>query len=129
MPSASSQKIAWPEPSAQPAPGWSEREALDCSLVMLSFAMARSLAAMVRRWLAAEPSGGHASDLMASLEELRGDVDLGSARLSRCMNGQAQLLQRVGALEQAGPDGPDLANLVDRLEGVETELALMRRSH
>jgi hypothetical protein len=95
---------------------------------MPSDAMARPLAAMVRRWLAANPSGGDASDLVASLEELRGDVDLGSARLSRCMNGQAQLLQRLGALEQAGPEGPDLADLADRLGRVEAELALLRRS-
>ena len=68
------------------------------------------------------------SDLVASLEELRGDLDLGSVRLSRCINDQAQLLQRLGALEQAGPEGPDLADLADRLGRVEAELALLRRS-
>ena len=57
-------------------PGARLREALDYCLVMPSDAMARPLAAMVRRWLAAEPSGGDASDLVASLEELRGDMDL-----------------------------------------------------
>ncbi len=87
--------------------------------------MTRPLAAMVRRWLAAEPSGGDASDLVASLEELRRDMDLCSARQSRCMNSQAQLLQRLGALEQASPECPDLA---DRLGRVEAELALLRRS-
>ena len=123
--------IRWPDRrpgAAARAPGGRLREALDYCLVMPSDAMARPLAAMVRRWLAANPSGGDASDLVASLEELRGDVDLGSARLSRCLNGQAQLLQRLGALEQAGPEGPDLADLADRLGRVEAELALLRRS-
>jgi hypothetical protein len=84
---------------------------------------------MMRRWLLdAEPSNGDASDLVASLEELRGDTDLCSARLSRCMNVQAQMLQRLGALEQACPKGPDLADLADRLVKVEAELALLRRS-
>ncbi len=96
--------------------------------MMPSDAMARPLAAMVRRWLAAKPSGGDASDLVASLEELRGDVDIGSARLSRCMDGQAHMLQRIGALEQAAPAGSDLADLADRLGKVEAELALLRRS-
>jgi len=65
----------------------------------------RTVAALLRSWieagLAAEPSGGDAPGLAASLEELRGTVELGSARLSRCMNGQAELLQRLGALEAA----------------------------
>jgi hypothetical protein len=65
----------------------------------------RTVAALLRSWieagLAAEPSGGDAPGLAASLEELRGTVELGAARLSRCMNGQAELLQRLGALEAA----------------------------
>jgi hypothetical protein len=68
-------------------------------------ASGRPVSGLVRQWieegLAAEPRGGEAPGLAASIEELRGDVELGSARLSRCMNGQAEMLQRLGALEAA----------------------------
>lgn len=89
---------------------------------MPSDAMARPLAAMVRRWLAADPSDGDASDLVASLEELRGDVELCSVRLSRCMNSQVVLLQRLGALEQqASAAASDLSDLSDRVRCLEGE--------
>ena len=92
----------------------------------------RPVAALVRRWieagLAAEPSGGDASGLAASLEELRGDVELGSARLSRCINGQAELLQRIGALERVGSAGPAAAgDLVERLEALEAAVAALQQ--
>lgn len=85
------------------------------------------LVGWIEAGLSGEPSGGDASGLAASLEALRGDVELGSVRLSRCMNGQAQLLQRLGALEQAAADGPDLAALTDRVARLEAEQAHRRR--
>jgi hypothetical protein len=40
------------------------------------------------------------AEASSELNDLRAEVDLGASRLSRCLNGQAELIQRLTALEQ-----------------------------
>ncbi len=49
----------------------------------------------------APAAGAQLLERVEALEQLHGDLELGSVRLSRCMNGQAELIQRLQALEAA----------------------------
>jgi hypothetical protein len=51
------------------------------------------------QFLQGQPQQNQA-DASSELNDLRAEVELGATRLSRCLNGQAELTQRLAALEQ-----------------------------
>jgi len=51
------------------------------------------------QFLQGQPQQNQA-DASSELNDLRAEVELGATRLSRCLNGQAELIQRLAALEQ-----------------------------